>query len=237
VTTPRFSASVAGRYMACPASANLDKAIPNWTPPDVDPMAGAKGRGTTLHELLEKVTDLPLPDLRDYVKILNYIMELRLRRRFQVWNEHTVPAEWLASKPWTTADTVLFTKDELHIVDYKFGRIPVTVIDNEQLLFYAASYAHLAPKAHEVHLHLLQPAADQMVEWTVTTSEIAAFMNRAKISEQLVMAGDTTFGPSDHCTFCPANPHSRGDKGKPLCPAMMNLLYPSVIDEQEMLAD
>jgi len=88
-----------------------------------------------------------------------------------------------------------------------------------------------------VHLHILQPAADQMAEWTVTTSEIAAFMNRARVSEALVMAKDTTFGPSDHCTFCPANPHSRGDKGKPLCPAMMQLLYPSVIDEQEMLAE
>jgi hypothetical protein len=223
--------------MACPASANLDKAIPNWTPPVVDPMAGAKGRGTTLHKLLEEAGNLSTPDFRDYAKIVTYVATLREKRRFQVWTEHSVQAEWLPSKPWTTADLVLQTKDELHVVDYKFGRIPVTLIDNEQMLFYAASYAHLAPKAHEVHLHLLQPAANQMVEWTVTAREIAAFMNRARVSESLVMAGDTTFGPSDHCTFCPANPHSRGDKGKPLCPAMMNLLYPSVIDEHEMLAD
>jgi hypothetical protein len=223
--------------MACPASANLDVAIPNWTPPDVDPMAGAKGRGTTLHALLEEAGKLSNPDFRDYAAIVTYVAELRSRRRFQVWTEHTVEADWLKSKPWTTADLVLHTKDELHIVDYKFGRIPVTLVGNEQMLFYAASYAYLAPRAHEVHLHILQPAADQMAEWTVTTSEIAAFMNRARVSEALVMAKDTTFGPSDHCTFCPANPHSRGDKGKPLCPAMMQLLYPSVIDEQEMLAE
>ena len=237
MSTPRFSASIAGRYMACPASANLDKAIPNWTPPDVDPMAGAKGRGTTLHALLEPVVKLSVPDMRDYVRILNYVWDLRQRRRFQAWAEHTVCADWLDSKPWTTADLVLFTKDELHIVDFKFGRIPVQIVGNEQLLFYAASYAHLAPNARAVTLHVLQPAADQMEEWVADSTEIARFMNRARVSEKLVMAGDTTFGPSDHCTFCPAYPHSRGDKGKPLCPATMNLLYPPTIDEQAMLDD
>jgi hypothetical protein len=222
--------------MACPASANLDKAIPNWTPPEVDPMAGAKGRGTMMHELLEHAAKLSNADFRDYARIVAYVAELRTRRVFRnVWAEHTVQADWLDSQPWTTADLVLFTQDELHIVDYKFGRIPVTLVDNEQLLFYAASYAHLAPKAHEVHLHLLQPAADVMDEWVVGVGEIAQFMRRASASEKLVMAGDTTFGPSDHCTFCPANPHSRGDKGKPLCPAMMQLLYPPEVDTDEML--
>jgi hypothetical protein len=223
--------------MACPASANLDLAIPNWVPPVVDPMAGAKGRGTTLHALLAEVVDLPIGDLRDYVAIVNYVLELRQRRRFTILVEHVAEAHWLTSKPKTTADMVLFTKDELHIVDHKFGRIPVDVIGNEQLLFYAATYAYLAPKAREVTLHVLQPAAKQMVEWTVETKDILAFMTRARASEKLVLAGATTFGPSDHCTFCPANPHSRGDKGRPLCPAMMNLLYPPPFDEDEILAD
>lgn len=231
----RFSASSAGRHMACPASANLELAIPNWTPPVVDPMAGAKGRGTTLHELLSHVGDLPLRDLRDYARCLDYVVGLRSRRRFQVLTEQTVQAAWLQSQPSTTADLVLYTQDELHVLDYKFGQIPVEVVDNEQLLFYAACYAYLAPKAREVHLHVLQPAADVMEEWVVDTLEIATFMQKARLSEKLVLAGDTTFGPSKHCTFCPANPHSRSDKGKPLCPAMMQMLYPAIVDEDDIL--
>jgi hypothetical protein len=35
--------------------------------------------------------------------------------------------------------------------------------------------------------------------------------------------------------FCPAYPHSRSEKGKPLCPATMALLYPPIIDEDEIL--
>jgi hypothetical protein len=221
--------------MACPASANLDVAIPGWQEPDVDPTAGAKGRGTRLHEKLEQVVGMSMADLRDYAAIVAYVAELRGRRRFKVLTEETVTAEWLTSRPTTTADLVLYTRDELHIVDYKFGRIPVDVIDNEQMLFYAASYSQLAPKARQVSLHILQPAAGNLVEWQVETPDIAAFMMRAKASEKLILAKDTTFGPSDHCTFCPANPHSRGDKGKPLCPAMLELLYPEQLDEDALL--
>jgi hypothetical protein len=221
--------------MACPASAHLELAIPNWTPPIVDPAAGAKGRGTRLHKLLADVGDLPLADLRDYARIVTYVAELRSRRRFQVLTEHTVTAEWLKTQPNTTADLVLHTQDELHVVDYKFGRVPVELVDNEQLLFYAACYAGLAPRAHEVHLHVLQPAADVMEEWVVSTSDLVAFVTAAQAAEDRVLAGDTTFGPSKHCTFCPANPHSRGDKGKPMCPAMMQILYPAPFNEDDIL--
>ena len=56
-------------------------------------------------------------------------------------------AEWLPSKPGTTADLVLYVADEIHVIDLKTGKIPVLVYDNQQLLFYAATYGHLAPKA------------------------------------------------------------------------------------------
>lgn len=221
--------------MACPASANLDLAIPNWTPPVVDPTAGAKGKGSAFHAMLEPIMALTPAEVKQFAIGLAYVAEVRARRRFQVLVEETATADWLTSPTQTTADLVLHTKDELHILDWKWGKIPVEVFDNQQLLFYAATYAYLAPKAKEVHLHIVQPPADNCEEWVVSTTELLAFMNKARLSEKLVLAGDTTFGPSDSCLFCPAYPHSRGDKGKPLCPATMALLYPPIIDEQELL--
>ena len=60
----RFSASVAARHMACHASANLDLAIPNWTPP-VEDLAkdNAANRGTAMHEIFAKVMELPAKDI------------------------------------------------------------------------------------------------------------------------------------------------------------------------------
>lgn len=191
--------------------------------------------GTTLHRLLEPIVGLPNSQMQMAVKALAYIAEVRSRRRFNVLVEESMVADWLPSKPKTTADIVLYLADELHILDTKFGKIPVEVIDNEQLMHYAMTYAHLAPKAREVHLHIIQPAIDNMEEWVVDSKTLARFAADCVAADQRIQAGDITFGPSDNCTFCPAYPHSRSDKGKPLCPATMAMLYPPVVHEDEIL--
>jgi hypothetical protein len=243
----RFSASVAGRLMACHASAHLDLAIPNWQEPARDDTVGMKAVGTSVHKIIQDLIEIryvtatktqkfTASDMRAMGRALTYIGEVWGQRRFQVAVEETVEADWLQSKPKTTADLVFYTKDQLDIVDTKWGKIRVEVIDNEQLLFYAASYAHLAPKAKGVTLHIVQPRADNLESWYVTTDEIRQFMDEAIKAEAAIAGGSVAFGPGDHCTFCPANPHSRGDKGKPLCPAQMQLLYPNHVDEDAILA-
>ena len=248
--TERFSASSAGKHMACHASANLELAIPGYEAPVRDENVGAKSKGRDLHaivqELIESSTTMPsgkvvkfnATDMINFGRLLTYIGEVWKSRRFStVLTEHTFTADWLPSKPKTTPDLVLATKDEIHILDSKMGKIPVEARDNEQLLFYAACAAHegIAPKAKEVHLHIVQPWADNFDEWEASATTVKQFMDQAIAADQAITAGDTTFGPSDHCTFCPANPHSRGDKGTKMCPAMMNILYPRVIDEDEIL--
>jgi hypothetical protein len=110
------------------------------------------------------------------------------------------------------------------------------VVGNHQLLFYGVCFAPLAPLAKGITLHIVQPWADGNQSWFADTNVLQQFMADAIAAEQKILAGDTTFGPSDHCKFCPANPHSRGLKGKPLCPAMMKLLYPPIVDEDEILS-
>lgn len=235
--------------MACPASGNLDKAIPNWEEPVREEKMGAKSKGHFIHELIadlitfsyETETKVYKNNWRDLVavaEILQAVAEIWQRRRFQVLSETSMKAEWLDDPTDTTADLVFYTQDEMHIIDFKMGKILVDLDDNDQMMFYAATYGILAPKAKEVNLYIMQPfAPDGFQHIVVTTAELQAWMQKARASQKLVLAGDTTFGPSDHCTFCPANPHSRGDRGKPLCPAMMQVLYPQppALDEDEIL--
>jgi hypothetical protein len=222
--------------MACHASAHLELAIPNWTPPVVDDMAGAKGKGTAMHAMLEPLWDLSVADMVHVVNVINYVATVRGKRRFKVLVEEKVVADWLPSKPSTTVDLVFYVADEMHIIDFKWGKIPVEVVGNKQLLYYARSYAHLAPKAKGVTVHIVQPYAGIFEDWFVDTNELLRFERDAVAADQAIAAGSVTFGPSDACTFCPANPHSRSDKGKPLCPAMMQLLYPPIVHEDEILA-
>lgn len=232
----RFSASVAGMHMSCHASANLDLAIPNWTPPVEDKTKdNAANRGTRRHQMLEPIMELPAKDIGYMARMLQYVAELRSTRRFKVLVEQPVKATWLQSQPSTTADLVLHTTDEIHVLDQKWGKIPVEVVGNEQLLFYAVCYAPLAPRAKGVTVHIMQPYCDNYESWFIDTNALAQFMAEAQAAEAAILSGSTQFGPSDHCKFCPANPHGRGDKGAPLCPEMMRLLYPQPFHEDEIL--
>ena len=69
----------------------------------------------------------------------------------------------------------------------------------------------------------------------ISATELAQWKNELVAAQARVNAKDLTFGPSDYCGFCPAYPHSRSPKGTPLCPATMQLLYPSPFDEDEIL--
>ena len=222
--------------MACHASAHLELAIPNWSPPVVDQMAGAKGKGTAMHAMLEPLWDLSVADMAHVVNVIQYVANIRSKRRFKTAIEETVVADWLPSKPKTTADLVLYVQDEIHVIDFKWGKIPVEVVDNKQVLYYARSYAHLAPKAKGVTGHIVQPYAGVFESWFMDTAELLRFENAAVATDRAISRGSVTFGPSDSCTFCPAYPHSRSDKGKPLCPATMQLLYPPIMHEDEILA-
>lgn len=247
----RFSASNAARLMSCPASANLELAIPNWQPPVRNDNVGAKAKGAKIHSLVHEllsirtvtaksVTKFVAKDMANTAAMLQYTAELMSARRFNVLTEHEEVTEWLANPGKTTADLVLYTQDELHIVDFKVGAVPVDVFENYQLMFYAITYAKYAPKAKGVTVHIVQPWAKDWspdtASWYVDTVRLKQFMADALAAEQKIIAQDTTFGPSDSCLFCPAYPHSRGDKGAPLCPATLQLLYPRPeADEDAML--
>src|SRR5690606_3846082 len=109
--------------------------------------------------------------------------------------------------------------------------------DNAQMKTYALCVAHLAPLAKEVHLHIVQPWANgNMGEYVVSTEQLMDWRDELIAAENAINTHQLTFSPGDHCMFCPANPHSRGDMGHPLCPAMLAILYPRVADEAASIA-
>jgi hypothetical protein len=94
----------------------------------------------------------------------------------------------------------------------------------------------LAPKAKGVTLHILQPFGGGNSSWFADAATLKQFMDDAVATDEAITKKDLTFGPSDHCTFCPANPHGRGAKGHPLCPELMGLYYPKPFNEDELLS-
>lgn len=226
--------------MNCHASVNLPAAIPGWT--DGEPKVGnASDRGSFLHEIMAMVASLPPSEADAIMQAIGYLLALTRKRRFKKLIEEKMQVTWLRFCPTTTPDLVLYVQDELHIIDWKFGKIHVDVNENQQLLYYAATAAHLAPKATGVYVHIVQPLDK---EWDATDSvryipaqELQAYMQEVQDAETAIDVGDLTFGVGDHCQFCPANPHTRGTKGSPACPAMMRVLYPSTQELRDNLIE
>lgn len=163
-------------------------------------------------------------DLKQDLANLGYLVDYK--------SEVNTEAVWLDSKPSVTTDVAVIGRDYLHVIDYKSGVIPVEAAGNAQLLFYAATLLDQAPDAREVTVEIIQPGHNS--QWTVRRKYLLHWMKQAQDADRRVTAKDLTLNPGEHCTFCPANPHGRGDKSVARCPAKYNQLYPPRVDTNEI---
>lgn len=211
----KLSASNASQWMSCHASTDLEAAIPGFVATKDETFAASKG--TAMHDVLALALDVGTNrDLQDIVSMLDYVAELRKERRFKMLVEYQMLTSWMVRPSVTTADVILYLQDELHVIDHKTGGTVVDP-DSPQLLTYAAAAMAegLAPKAEGVWVHVNQPRADNQVKTWISRADIALFVAEQMEHERQILAGDLAFGPSPAaCTFCMANPASRGSVGK-----------------------
>ena len=192
---------------------------------------------------LDKDEHLPPKMLVYVVEAIEYFNDLRRSRTIrdrarQIHAERSLVCDWLPSSPSTTPDVVIITEDTIDVLDWKTGAIPVDPYNNDQLMFYLASALHAnVPRSEwqnlEMRVHIVQPGNQR--EAYVRYDELMNWMQDAVQADRDIMQKDLTLRPGDHCTFCPANPHSRGDKSAPWCPAMYELLYPDTTNNDEIL--
>lgn len=123
------------------------------------------------------------------------------------------------------------------IIDYKHGAgIPVEVVNNKQLLFYALGWIKdLNCKPEKIRLTIVQPRREHpdglIRHWDIDIVDLYDFevwLN--ELIERIYVTGDTTLNPGDHCKFCPAaqlNPETL----RPYCAALDQKV--SIVDHLE----
>ena len=201
--------------MVCHAATDLEAALPGFIPPE-DTGTVASRKGDDIHKVLASALSVGNnTDLKDIISMLNYVAFVRDQRKFSMLIEHRMLTLWMQKPVLTTADVILYTRDELHIIDHKSGS---GLVDPQcrQMFTYAAAalYEGLAPKATEVVLHINQPRANNQTSYSVSREDLMAFIELQKYHEKQLLAGDLTFTPMHAaCLFCPANPNGRGAKG------------------------
>lgn len=116
-----------------------------------------------------------------------------------------------------TADVILVSERELHVIDFKFGRVAVPAANNPQLRLYAlGALQHTAgrrwPVDTSVKLSIYQPrvlygeANDE--PWTTDTLSLRELLRWADEfvvpAAELAASGTGDFVPGPHCQYCSA---------------------------------
>lgn len=224
-----LSASGAHRWLACPPSAKLEEQFPDTT-------SDAAREGTLAHELAElKVrnyfytTDFGKRKLNAAVKklqkkdlwqdemmgytdqYLDYIKVVAMEGRIQgtaVIEKKVDFGRW-APGGFGTADCLLLKGNQLHVIDFKYGKgVPVSAEENPQMMLYALGARDMYGILYhfeEFHLHIIQPRIDNVSEWTCTEEELLEFGSFVKERSALAIDGAGEFRPGEsQCRFCRA---------------------------------
>lgn len=212
----RLSASRIDRVMQCPGSYRLESLMP------YEPAGEAAERGTAIHEIAEKIlngiefdkanVNAEYIDLANqYASYVDSYFESPRKRLVEVNVDDGLKKIHLALGG--TADAILVEGNTLACFDLKTGRIPVSAVENKQLMTYAlgAMMQLNAPWTIDVHLVIFQPGVGVSIH-KMSGLELKAHQDQLKAAAELALTADAPTSPSpDSCRYC---------KAKTICPSM-----------------
>ncbi len=227
-----LSASSAHRWMACTPSVRLTEHYPDTT-------SDYAAEGTLAHELCElNLTKYFVKGVgpKTYAKKLDvfkanalwhdemlghaeayfdYVKEIYLKYKGTpfIAVEKRVDYSAYAEKGFGTADCIIISGNDLHVIDFKYGKgVPVAAESNPQLMLYAlgaVSMYRMLYAIKTIHLHVFQPRINNTSEWTLDIDALDAFAEEVKVKAQEALRGDGAFVAGEHCRFCPARSNCR----------------------------
>lgn len=195
------------------------------------PRSTAADEGTLGHEIVERIL------CKEYDKSLDGTKPLRKLRKSKYYSyELERYAKWVAKQTiaiideyddevkglhfemrvyaksihkdlWGTSDVVIVTDDTLHIVDFKFGRLPVPAEDNPQLKIYAFAALEtlgILGQVKTVRGTILQPRNYDRADMEIKKTRLSLWA-KAKVKPKAKETADRT-GPMlpsvETCRYC-----------------------------------
>jgi hypothetical protein len=218
----RLSPSSSSRWLHCPGSIQLIEQMGY-----ADEGNEAADTGTILHSFMEDC-------LRDNIEAYEFIGHTRSHGEVtltldedmadvlqsgldeidllpgKIYVEYQVDlGRWMPGQ-FGTLDVGLVGKKTIHIWDHKFGRIPVSPVDNSQMMIYALGFwenvARHITDAQKFVLHVFQPFASRGGgQWTVYLDELLEFGKEVKRKARRTYDKDAERIPGPkQCLYCPA---------------------------------
>jgi hypothetical protein len=218
----KLSPSGASIWMNCAGSINAQEGLPDET-------SEFAAEGTRAHDISDLCLTLgldPYDFIGDTAEVEGFKFEwteedadylalgIDQVRAFggQFFGEHRVDlSPWLGPDQFGTLDRAIILPDGLMvIIDLKFGRgIPVSPIENKQLMLYALGfwYAHCRETHADPDTRILiiidQPrCSGGGGEWYTTLAELLAFGEEARAAAERTRDPNAPRTAGDHCLWC-----------------------------------
>lgn len=214
----KFSASGAERWLNCCGSVALSEGLPDKDTP-------WSKEGTRAHEVLEsvlngmvkykaRVSSINEMDLHA-INTSKFITSLIVQHQgnADLLIEEKLGLPFIHPDMFGTVDVGLAAHyDTLHVLDYKYGRSPVSPIENLQMITYglalAWKYNWDFPK---VRLWIMQPRVGDGAPtfWDLSMKKLKSYVPMFKRGVDRVLTEPKTYKEGDWCHFC---------KAKNICP-------------------
>lgn len=138
-----------------------------------------------------------------------------------------------------TADCLIISDDELHIVDFKYGQgVLVDAFDNPQMKCYALgaleTYGNLYDITN-VSMSIFQPRRENVSTWKTTVKELRNWAeNVLKPKAELALKGEGEYRCGEWCRFCRAAVRCRARAEEKLRLAEDEFKLPPLISDEEI---
>lgn len=236
----KLSASGAHRWMLCPGSVKAEENIPEQSNKYADEGTLAheiaaeyiyylRNNGHATIDMLANYTDEMEKAADDY-----YVYVRSLNNNYKettILIEEKVDFSNVVPDGFGTADCIIVDREELHIIDFKYGFNPVYAKDNMQLLLYAIGALNtldIIIDIEKITLHIVQPRANNFSTWEITIEELYSYYKYIEYKALEALKDDAPRIPSkEACMWC---------KARFTCYALKNTTkkVKSLIDKQDL---
>ncbi len=252
-----LSASSAKRWLACPPSARLTENMP-------DTGSGYAAEGTLAHSLCElklrrkfeglkksafdkavaeiRKNELYSPEMDGYTdQYIDYISRIvhGYSTKPAVIPEQRVDYSGIAPGGFGTSDCIILCGNDIHIIDFKYGKgVPVSAEDNPQLKLYALGAARDYDMLYDIRnvtLHIVQPRTeDGNSSWSLSRNALEEWGRNIMPTAKLAWEGKGEFSCGDHCRFCKAKATCRARAEHILSEAEFSIVPPELLSDDEL---
>lgn len=223
-----LSASSSHKWLVCTPSARLEEQFPNKTSEYME-------EGTLAHEIAEfKVRSYFLEAISKstYTRRLNKLKEnqyfsqemlihtdtyleyikgesLKTSSKSFIALEQKVDFSQYVPEGFGTADCIMISGNDLHIIDFKYGKgVKVDATENPQMKLYALgvlSQYGMLYDIKQIRMTIVQPRLDSISEFSMPKDALIEWgANVVKPQAEKAFMGIGDFVQGDHCRFCRA---------------------------------